>query len=120
MSLHRGANEEVTCRRRVREVRTCRSESLRQKIETGQITEALPSQAALMSAYNVSRSTIERALSALKAEGVIESVQGLRRFCAAASPQLLPPIVWPLRPGRRASRQYDAKSVELAPSSRAV
>jgi DNA-binding GntR family transcriptional regulator len=52
------------------------SEALRQKIETGEITETLPSQAELMSAYDVSRSTIERALSALKADGVIESVQG--------------------------------------------
>ncbi|MFF8928721.1 GntR family transcriptional regulator [Streptomyces longwoodensis] len=49
---------------------------LRRKIETGEITESLPSQAALMNAFDVSRSTIERALSALKAEGVIESVQG--------------------------------------------
>ncbi|MFD8308096.1 GntR family transcriptional regulator [Streptomyces sp. NPDC059690] len=56
------------------------SESLRQKIETGEISEALPSQAALMSAYDVSRSTIERALAALKAEGIIESVQGAGWF----------------------------------------
>jgi len=52
------------------------SESLRQKIKTGEIAEELPSQAALMSDFGVSRSTIERALSALKTEGVIESVQG--------------------------------------------
>jgi DNA-binding GntR family transcriptional regulator len=35
-----------------------------------------------MSAYNVSRSTIERALATLKAEGVIESVQGAGWFVA--------------------------------------
>ncbi|MFJ3137083.1 GntR family transcriptional regulator [Streptomyces sp. NPDC086843] len=58
------------------------SEALRQKIETGEIAEALPSQAALMRAYDVSRSTIERALAALKAEGVIESVQGAGWFVA--------------------------------------
>jgi DNA-binding transcriptional ArsR family regulator len=58
------------------------SESLRQKIETGEITEVLPSQAVLMSVYSVSRSTIERALAALKAEGVIESVQGAGWFVA--------------------------------------
>ncbi|MFD8173636.1 GntR family transcriptional regulator [Streptomyces sp. NPDC059709] len=58
------------------------SESLRQKIKSGQITEALPSQTALMSAYGVSRSTIERALGTLKAEGVIESVQGAGWFVA--------------------------------------
>ncbi|MGW5582459.1 GntR family transcriptional regulator [Streptomyces sp. NPDC003857] len=52
------------------------SESLRQKIKTGEITEELPSQAQLISTYSVSRSTVERALSALKGEGVIESVQG--------------------------------------------
>lgn len=52
------------------------SESLRQKINNGEIAEALPSQATLVEDYGVSRSTIERALSALKAEGVIESVQG--------------------------------------------
>lgn len=58
------------------------SESLRQKIETGEIAEALPSQAALVSTYNVSRSTIERALSTLKAEGLIESVQGAGWYVA--------------------------------------
>lgn len=58
------------------------SQSLRQKIEMGEIRDALPSQAALGSAYNVSRSTIERALATLKAEGVIESVQGAGWFVA--------------------------------------
>ncbi|MEZ7003262.1 GntR family transcriptional regulator [Streptomyces sp. AD55] len=58
------------------------SESLHQRIERGEITEALPSQAELMSAYSVSRSTIERALAALKADGVIESVQGAGWFVA--------------------------------------
>jgi DNA-binding GntR family transcriptional regulator len=52
------------------------SDSLRQKIKEGVITEALPSQARLMSAHGVSRSTIERALGVLKSEGLIESVQG--------------------------------------------
>lgn len=58
------------------------SESLRQKIGAGEITEELPSQAELMSAYSVSRSTIERALAALKAEGLVESVQGAGWFVA--------------------------------------
>ncbi|WP_308298842.1 GntR family transcriptional regulator [Streptomyces sp. GESEQ-35] len=58
------------------------SEALSQKIKKGEITEALPSQATLMSTYGVSRSTIERALSALKADGVIESVQGAGWFVA--------------------------------------
>jgi DNA-binding GntR family transcriptional regulator len=57
---------------------------LRQKIREGEITEALPSQAALVGAYNVSRSTIERALAALKADGVIESVQGSGWYVAGS------------------------------------
>ncbi|MFC9956949.1 GntR family transcriptional regulator [Streptomyces nigra] len=60
------------------------SESLRQKIDAGEITEALPSQAALMRTYDVSRSTIERALGALKADGVIESVQGAGWYVAGS------------------------------------
>lgn len=52
------------------------SESLRQKIEKGKISEALPSEAELRSTYGVGRSTITRALKVLKSEGVIESVQG--------------------------------------------
>lgn len=58
------------------------SESLREKIRDGEITEALPSQSALVGEYGVSRSTIERALAALKADGVIESVQGAGWFVA--------------------------------------
>ncbi|MFJ2217869.1 GntR family transcriptional regulator [Streptomyces sp. NPDC101062] len=52
------------------------SEALHEKIRRGGITEALPSQAALVGEFGVSRSTIDRALAALKTEGVIESVQG--------------------------------------------
>ncbi|MFJ9618078.1 GntR family transcriptional regulator [Streptomyces noursei] len=52
------------------------SESLRQKIEKGKISEELPSEAELMSTYGVGRTTIGRALKALKADGVVESVQG--------------------------------------------
>lgn len=58
------------------------SESLRQKIKKGQIGEALPSEAELMSVYGVGRSTIGRSLKVLKAEGVIESVQGAGWFVA--------------------------------------
>lgn len=58
------------------------SESLRQKITKGEITEELPSQAKLVDAYGVSRSTIERALSALRSEGVIEPVQGAGWYVA--------------------------------------
>ncbi|MHC3428205.1 GntR family transcriptional regulator [Streptomyces sp. DT18] len=56
------------------------SEALREKISMGEIPAALPSQSTLVSEYGVSRSTIERALAVLKAEGVIESVQGAGWF----------------------------------------
>jgi DNA-binding GntR family transcriptional regulator len=58
------------------------SESLRKKIEKGQISEALPSEAELMSTYGVGRSTVGRALKTLKSEGVIESVQGAGWYVA--------------------------------------
>lgn len=60
------------------------SGALRERIRKGEITESLPSQAALMSEYRVSRSTIERALAALKADGVIESVQGAGWYVAGS------------------------------------
>ncbi|MFE7609286.1 GntR family transcriptional regulator [Streptomyces celluloflavus] len=60
------------------------SEALREKIRKGKITEVLPSQTRLISEYSVSRSTIERALAVLKAEGVIESVQGAGWFVAGS------------------------------------
>lgn len=52
------------------------SESLRQKIKSGEIAEKLPSKAELGRTYDVGDSTIERALKVLKADGVVESVQG--------------------------------------------
>ncbi|REK87575.1 GntR family transcriptional regulator [Streptomyces inhibens] len=58
------------------------SESLRLKIEEGEISEGLPSEAELMSTYGVGRSTIGRALKALKADGIIESVQGAGWYVA--------------------------------------
>jgi DNA-binding transcriptional MocR family regulator len=60
------------------------SASLRQKIENGKIGEALPSEAELMSTYGVGRSTVGRALKALKADGVIDSVQGAG-WCVAGT-----------------------------------
>ncbi|MFB6678055.1 GntR family transcriptional regulator [Streptomyces sp. NPDC056390] len=56
------------------------SESLRQEIETGKISDALPSEAELMRTFGVGRSTIGRALKTLKTDGVIESVQGAGWF----------------------------------------
>ncbi|MEU3428973.1 winged helix-turn-helix domain-containing protein [Streptomyces gardneri] len=51
--------------------------SIRTDIEAGMITEALPSEAALMRSRNVSRNTVRRALKALEAEGVVESSPGI-------------------------------------------
>ncbi|MFF3270405.1 GntR family transcriptional regulator [Streptomyces chrestomyceticus] len=56
--------------------------SLRQKIDKGKITEGLPSEADLMRTYGVGRTTVGRALNALKSEGLIESVQGAGWFVA--------------------------------------
>lgn len=58
------------------------AEALRQQIVKGAITERLPSKAELMATYGVGASTIERALQALKADGVVESVQGAAVFVA--------------------------------------
>ncbi|MFI1353625.1 GntR family transcriptional regulator [Streptomyces sp. NPDC020898] len=52
------------------------SESLRQKIESGDIANTLPSEAALMRSHGVARNTIRRALKALEADGVVESAPG--------------------------------------------
>lgn len=56
------------------------SESLRLQIEKGKISDALPSEAELMRTFGVGRSTVGRALKALKTDGVIESVQGAGWF----------------------------------------
>ncbi|WP_328758247.1 winged helix-turn-helix domain-containing protein [Streptomyces sp. NBC_00271] len=53
------------------------SESLRQKIESGDIVDALPSEATLMSAHGVSRNTVRRALKVLEADGVVASAPGI-------------------------------------------
>lgn len=53
------------------------SESLRQQIESGDIEETLPSEAALMSSHGVSRNTVRRALKVLEADGVVASAPGI-------------------------------------------
>ncbi|QDN80442.1 GntR family transcriptional regulator [Streptomyces sp. S1A1-7] len=53
------------------------SESLRQQIESGDVGDALPSEAALMSSHGVSRNTVRRALKVLEADGVVESAPGI-------------------------------------------
>ncbi|MFG2258554.1 GntR family transcriptional regulator [Streptomyces mirabilis] len=53
------------------------SEALRQKIEAGDVDDLLPSEAALMSSYGVSRNTVRRALKVLEADGAVESAPGI-------------------------------------------
>jgi len=53
------------------------SESLRQQIESGDVGDALPSEAALMSSHGVARNTVRRALKALEADGVVKSAPGV-------------------------------------------
>ncbi|MFG2299202.1 GntR family transcriptional regulator [Streptomyces sp. NPDC048603] len=60
------------------------SEALRQKITSGKIAEALPSEAELMRIYGVGRTTVGRALKVLKDDGLIESVQGAGWFVAGS------------------------------------
>jgi DNA-binding GntR family transcriptional regulator len=50
--------------------------SLRQQIEGGEISGALPSEAALARSCGVARNTIRRALKALESERLVESVPG--------------------------------------------
>ncbi|WP_405470266.1 GntR family transcriptional regulator [Streptomyces canus] len=53
------------------------SESLRQQIESGDVGEALPSEATLMSTHGVARNTVRRALKVLEADGIVESAPGI-------------------------------------------
>ncbi|MFI6280490.1 GntR family transcriptional regulator [Streptomyces sp. NPDC050988] len=53
------------------------SESLRQQIESGDVGDSLPSEAALMRSHSVSRNTIRRALKVLETDGVVEPVPGV-------------------------------------------
>ncbi|MFG3187552.1 GntR family transcriptional regulator [Streptomyces omiyaensis] len=51
--------------------------SIRSEIDGGSISEALPSEAALMRSWNVSRNTVRRALKVLEAEGIVDSSPGV-------------------------------------------
>ncbi|MCX4436576.1 GntR family transcriptional regulator [Streptomyces mirabilis] len=53
------------------------ADALRQQIESGDVDDALPSEAALVRSYGVSRNTIRRALKALEADGVVQSAPGI-------------------------------------------
>ncbi|MEU1814955.1 GntR family transcriptional regulator [Streptomyces roseifaciens] len=56
--------------------------ALREQIEAGEISEKLPSKADLRRIHGVGGSTIDRALAVLKAEGLVESVQGAASYVA--------------------------------------
>ncbi|MEV7144399.1 GntR family transcriptional regulator [Streptomyces tauricus] len=53
------------------------ADALRNEIEAGGGAGALPSEANLMRSHGVARNTIRRALQALEADGVVESVPGI-------------------------------------------
>lgn len=75
------------------------AEALRQVVREGQPGELLPSEAALMTQYGVSRTTIRRALKVLGEEGLIESTPG---------------VGWgPTGAGREDRRPLAARLVEL-------
>ncbi|MFJ7000173.1 GntR family transcriptional regulator [Streptomyces albidoflavus] len=52
-------------------------ESLRHQIESGDVGDDLPSEAALMQVHSVSRNTIRRALKVLEEDGVVTSAPGI-------------------------------------------
>lgn len=58
------------------------SDALAHRIGQGEFSEALPSVMALANEYDVSRSTIERALLDLRAKGAVESVKGAAWYVA--------------------------------------
>ncbi|MEU9206770.1 GntR family transcriptional regulator [Streptomyces sp. NPDC048415] len=53
------------------------SESLLRQIDSGDVRDTLPSEAALMRSHGVARNTIRRALKVLEADGVVESAPGI-------------------------------------------
>ncbi|MFH8340886.1 GntR family transcriptional regulator [Streptomyces sp. AM6-12] len=55
------------------------AEALRQRIQSGTITDRMPSEAALSAEFGIARTTVRRALASLESEGVIESLAGLGR-----------------------------------------
>ncbi|GAQ63614.1 GntR family transcriptional regulator [Streptomyces scabiei] len=51
--------------------------ALRDRIEAGEYSDTLPSEADLVGSYYVSRNTVRRALQVLEADEVVESVPGV-------------------------------------------
>ncbi|MEU6448176.1 GntR family transcriptional regulator [Streptomyces sp. NPDC046979] len=59
------------------------AETLRERIQSGTITDRMPSEAAISAEFGIARTTVRRALASLEGEGVIESVAGLGRRVAS-------------------------------------
>ncbi|MFD7052023.1 GntR family transcriptional regulator [Streptomyces mirabilis] len=55
------------------------AEAMRERIQSGAITDRMPSEAAIAAEFGIARTTVRRALVSLETEGVIESVAGLGR-----------------------------------------
>ncbi|MDX3365468.1 GntR family transcriptional regulator [Streptomyces sp. ME02-6987-2C] len=66
------------------------AEALRQRIENGDITDKVPSEAAIASEFGIARTTVRRALASLEGEGVIESIAGLGRRVSGNEVQQAP------------------------------
>ncbi|MEV4424989.1 winged helix-turn-helix domain-containing protein [Streptomyces sp. NPDC049602] len=65
--------------------------AMRNEIEEGKLTDALPSEARLMELHGVSRNTIRRALKALAGDHLIESAPGAGWH--VASGEARPPLI---------------------------
>lgn len=63
---------------------------LRQRIESGVITDKVPSEAAIAAEFGIARTTVRRALASLEGEGVIESIAGLGRRVSGGGVQQAP------------------------------
>jgi DNA-binding GntR family transcriptional regulator len=59
------------------------AEALRQRIQSGVITDQLPSEAAIAAEFGIARTTVRRALASLEGDGIIESIAGLGRRVAS-------------------------------------
>ncbi|MFD8396666.1 GntR family transcriptional regulator [Streptomyces sp. NPDC059680] len=66
------------------------AEVLRQRIKTGDITDQVPSEAAIASEFGIARTTVRRALASLENEGVIEAIAGLGRRVASGETRQAP------------------------------
>src|SRR6266567_774772 len=64
------------------------ADDLRGKIETGSlpVTAQVPTKAALMHEYGVALNTVDRAIEALRALGLVETFQGVGTFVRAQAP----------------------------------